>query len=198
MPGQAHVSSIDALEDFRAKLIVYLSKAKRVLDDVRQEIVGTRIWLQTDRQIHWKHELKKRGHRLAQAEQELLSARLSGHPSAIQDRRMAVQRARASVAEAEQSMTRVRSWLRQYDTQVESRLKAVNQLRQVLNQDMRKATAFLETAGKTLAEYASLAPVAAVARDPRGGKGASSPGSSAPGQGGEGAPEASRGEEPAP
>jgi len=158
MPGQAHVASIAALDDFRAKLIVYLSKAQRVLDDVRQEIVGTRIWLQTDRQLHWKLELKKHGHKLSAAELELFSARLSGHPSVIQERRMAVQRARAAVADAEQGLTRVKSWLRQYETQVESRLKAVNQLRQVLAQDMKKAIAFLETAGNTLAEYADLAP----------------------------------------
>jgi hypothetical protein len=158
MPGQAHVASIAALDDFRAKLVVYLSKAGRVLDDVRQEVVSTRIWLQTDRQLYWKLELKKRGHRLSRTEAELLSARLSGHPSVIQERRIAVQRARAAVAEAEQGLTRVKSWLRQYETQVESRLKAVNQLRQVFNQDMKKAAAFLETAGNTLDQYANLAP----------------------------------------
>ena len=47
MPRQAHVASIEALDDFRAKLVVYLAKAGRVLDDVRQEVVGMRIWLQT-------------------------------------------------------------------------------------------------------------------------------------------------------
>ena len=158
MPGQAHVASVAALDEFRAKLIVYLSKAGRVLDDVRQEVVATRIWLQMDRQLHWKLEVKKRGQRLSRAEAELLSARLSGHPSVIQERRMEVQRARAAVAEAEQTLARVKSWLRQYETQVESRLKAVNQLRQVLTQDMKKAAVFLETAGDTLSEYANLPP----------------------------------------
>jgi hypothetical protein len=163
MPGQAHVTSIPALDDFRAKLVVYLSKAGRVLDDVRQEVVGTRIWLQTNRQLHWKSKLKKRRHQLSRAEAELLSARLSGHPSVIQERRMTVQRARAAVAEAEEAVARVKSWLRNYETQVESRLKAVNQLRQVLTQDMKKAVIFLETAGDTLAEYANLASAGASA-----------------------------------
>jgi hypothetical protein len=158
MSGQAHVASISALDDFRAKLIVYLSKAGRVLDDVRQEVVGTRIWLQTDRQLHWKHELKRRNQVLAQAQQELLSARLSGHPSVVQDRRMAVQRARAAVDAAEQRFTRVKTWLRRYDTQVESKLKAVTQLRQILTQDMKKAIAVLDGSGRILAEYADLAP----------------------------------------
>lgn len=178
MSRKAHVASIAALDDFRAKLVVYRSKAGRVLDDVRQEVVSTRIWLQTDRHLHWKHELRKRGNKLAQAEQELLSARFSGHPAAIQERRLAVQRARLSVEEAERALLGVKTWLRRYETEVESHLKGVNQLRHWLTQDLGKGIQFLEAAGKTLTEYAGrstsptapltqgASPAAAIPRSP--------------------------------
>jgi len=156
MNQQAHVTAVAELDAFRASLIVYLDKAGRVLDDVRQEVVGTRLWLQSDRQVHWKHEIRKRTKLLDQAEQELFTARLSDHPAAVQDRRRAVDRARRAVTEAEQRLTGVKTWLRQYETHVDARLKAVTRLRQILTHDMKKAVAFLDQAGDILAEYAEL------------------------------------------
>lgn len=156
MAGQAHVGSIAALDDFRSKLLVYLSKAQRVLDDASQDVVGTRIWLQTERQLFWKRELRRREHVLAQAEQELMSARLSEAQGAIQDRRLGVQRARLALQEAQDKLRGVKNWLGRYDSDVESELKAAQQLRQILSSDMRKAVAFLETASETLSEYAAM------------------------------------------
>jgi hypothetical protein len=112
--------------------------------------------LQTDRQIFWKRELRRREHVLAQAEQELMSARLSGDQGAIQDRRLVVQRARLALSEAQEKLRGVKSWLGRYDSEVESELKTAQQLRQILAGDMRKAVAFLETASETLAEYAAM------------------------------------------
>jgi hypothetical protein len=156
MNRQAHVNAVAELDAFRASLIVYLDKAGRVLDDVQQEVVGTRLWLQSDRQVHWKHEIRKRTKLLNQAEQELFTARLSGHPAAVQDRRRTVERARRAVTEAEQRLTGVKSWLRQYESHVDARLKAVTRLRQTLTHDMQKAVAFLDQAGDILADYAEL------------------------------------------
>jgi chromosome segregation ATPase len=158
MAGQAHVGSIAALDDFRSKLLVYLSKAQRVLDDASHDVVGTRIWLQTDRQLYWKRELRRREHALAQAEQELMSARLSEAQGAIQDRRLMVQRARRALEEAQDKLRGVKGWLGRYDSEVESELKAAQQLRQILSGDMRKAVAFLESAGETLSDYAGMSP----------------------------------------
>src|SRR2546430_12951766 len=54
MPQPAKVTSIEALDDFKANLIVYLEKAGRLLDEISEDVVRTRIWLETDRQLHWK------------------------------------------------------------------------------------------------------------------------------------------------
>ena len=158
MPQAAKVTSIEAIDAFKASLIVYLEKAGCVLDDVSDDVVRTRIWLQTDRQLHWKNQAHQRTRELAQAEQELLTARLSGLEEAIKARRMAVNKARFALREAEERLARVKQWMRQYETQVESRAKIVTQLRHSLGHDMRKAVAFLEGAAATLAAYADMAP----------------------------------------
>ena len=162
MPQTAKVTSIEAIDAYKASLIVYLEKAGCVLDDVTDDVIRTRIWLQTDRQLYWKNQMRQRTRELAQAEQELLTARLSGMPEAIKARQMAVNKARLTLREAEERLARVKRWMRQFETQVESRAKVVMQLRHSLAHDMRKAVAFLEGAAATLAAYADMAPPAPV------------------------------------
>ena len=160
MPPTAKVTSIEAIDAFKASLIVYLEKARCVLDDVSDDVVRTRIWLQSDRQLYWKNQIRQRTRELAQAEQELLTARLSGMPEAIKARQMAVHKARLALGDAEEHLARVKQWLRQFDTQVESRAKVVAQLRHSLAHDMGKAVAFLEGAAASLSAYAEMAPPA--------------------------------------
>jgi hypothetical protein len=158
MPPTAKVTSIEAIDAFKASLIVYLEKAGCVLDDVSDDVLRTRIWLQTDRQLHWKNQTRQRTRELAQSEQELLTVRLSGLPEAIKARQMAVNKARLALRESEERLACVKQWMRQFETQVESRAKVVTQLRHSLAHDMRKAVAFLEGAAATLAAYADMAP----------------------------------------
>ena len=46
MQQQAKVTSVDALENFRASLILFLSKAKPALEEVMHEVVRTRLWIE--------------------------------------------------------------------------------------------------------------------------------------------------------
>src|SRR2546423_7407376 len=144
MPQPAKVTSIAALDAFKASLCVYLEKAGRLLDEVSEDVVRTRAWLETDRLAHWKKQVHLRTRALAQADQELLTARLSGVPEAIQTRRMAVNQAKQTLIEAEEGLARVKQWIRHYETHAQSQSKLITQLRHSLAFDMRKAVAFLE------------------------------------------------------
>jgi hypothetical protein len=104
--------------------------------------------------------MRRRARELAQAEQELLTARLSGMPEAIKARQMVVNKSRLTLREAEERLARVKQWLRQFATQVDARAKVVTQLRNSLVHDMGKAVAFLEGAAASLAGYAEMAPPA--------------------------------------
>jgi hypothetical protein len=175
MELRATVSSLDALDAFRSSLILYLERARHILDDVRHEVVRTRAWLEQDRQPHWKKQIRLRAHVLAQAEQELLTARLSEQAEAIRDRRRTVDRAKANLQEAEAAFDRARQWLRQYDREIDPHSKATQSLRQRLDLDLVKAVALLAETTRVLADYAELAP----GRNP-GSAAEPLPGSSAP------------------
>jgi len=75
MANQVRVTSIDALEALRSALIIFLTKARRSLDDARDDVRRTRTWIQHDQRFHWEGQVRQRQKKLDQAEQELLSAK---------------------------------------------------------------------------------------------------------------------------
>lgn len=170
MSQSAKVTSIDTLDSFRASLIVYLSKATRVLDDVRDDVGRTKVWLHTECLSHWKKEIRLRQRTLDQANAELMTERLADNREAIQTRKMAVRKAKARVEEAEAKLARVKYWIRNYETKVEAKSKVVHQMQHYLDYDMKKAVAYLEGAAKSLAEYADLKPASKTVSAPAAGK----------------------------
>ena len=77
MPQKAHVTSVDAIETFRATLINYVSKARPTLEEVSADVLRAKLWLQNDQRIHWEGQVRRRAKDLEEAQQALFSARLS-------------------------------------------------------------------------------------------------------------------------
>ena len=161
MPERARVTSLEALEDFRAKLILYREKAGRVLDEVSDEVIRTRVWLESDRQTHWQNDIRRLTRELEQRQQELFSAELSGLLEASATQRGAVQKARRAILGAEEKLKLVRQWQRQFDHRVEPPARQVEKLRHNLSHDLGLAVAWLNEMTKTLGAYLELSPATA-------------------------------------
>jgi len=158
MPERAKVTSLEAVEDFRARLIVFREKAGRVLDEMSDQVTRTRLWLETDRPAHWQGHIRRLTRQLEQAQQELFSARLSGLHDASINQQVAVQKLRRSIQDAERKAKTVKQWQRQFDSRVESPAKQVEKLRHFLGHDVNKALAYLNEVIKTIAAYSELHP----------------------------------------
>jgi len=156
MPERAKVTSLEAIEDFRAKLIIYRDKASRVLDEVSDAVTRTRLWLQDDRLTHWQHEIRRLTHVLEQRQQELFSAQLSGLLEASPVEQAAVQKARRALQEAEERLHVVRQWNRQYDHRVEPLARSAEKLRHTLSHDLGLAVVRLNEISRTLSAYAEV------------------------------------------
>jgi chromosome segregation ATPase len=157
MANQAIVTSTEALESFRASLIVFLAKARRSVDDASDEVRRTRQWLQQDQRAHWEGEFRRRTKQLEQARQELMSVRLASHQeSALMARQVAVAKAQRDLAEAEGKLRKLKSWNQNFDTSADPIIKRMEKLRQALN-DLPKAIAYLVSVQKTLEAYAESA-----------------------------------------
>ncbi len=155
---RAQVTSVEALESFRASLILYLSQARPAVEEVVDDVHRTRIWLQSDRISHWEHEVRRRRAALEQARQELLSARLSAlrQPSTAQ--LWAVTRAQHALEEAEQKLSLVRKWNRDFENLTNPLTKQLSQLQTFLTADLRHAIAYLAQVVDTLKVYTEAAP----------------------------------------
>jgi len=177
MTGQAKVRSIEALDSFRNSLVLYLTRSRAVLEDAAQEIVRARIWLQTDRQVHWKRQIRLCAAAASQAEQELVTARLSGDTGVVLERRKALAKARDALQHAEEGLARVRRWLQRFPTDVEARGALPHRLQHVLANDGSRAVSFLEAAAALLTDYAGRGTGSAAAAEPGLAGGASVPAS---------------------
>jgi hypothetical protein len=172
MPDRAHVTSVEALESFRANLIVYLSKARPTLDEVSSDVQRIQGWLENEQRTHWENELRRRSRALEEAQQALFSAKLSSLRDASALEQMAVQRTKRALDEADAKLRVLKQWNRVFGNRVDPLVKQMEKLHTVLSNDMVQAVAFLTQAIQTLDAYAEVAPPPAASPAPAGGKGA--------------------------
>jgi hypothetical protein len=155
MAEQARVTDIAALEAFHTSLILYLDKAKRVLDEIADDVSRTRLWIENDRRMYWQNQVKQRRFQLEQKQAELFSAKLSGLRDVTPMEHAAVREAKRAVEEAEAKGMLTRQWGRDYDNRVVVPAKELEKFRSILELDMGRALAFLAQAIKTLDAYAT-------------------------------------------
>lgn len=156
MALRANITSIEAIEAFRATLIVYLSKAKPALEEVSAEIVRTRVWLETNQRAHWEGQFKRRARELEEARAALFSAKLSNLREATSAEQLAVTRAKRSLDEAEAKLRTIRKWEREYENLVEPMSRKLEKMQVILMDDLVKATVYLAQTVGTLDSYSRM------------------------------------------
>lgn len=160
MPEKAHVTSVDALEGFRASLVIYVTKARPTVEEVSAEVLRTKVWLENDQRVHWEGQVRRRAKVLEQAQAALSSSRMSSFREASTVELMAVQRAKRALEEAEAKLKLLKYWNREFDSRSGPLVKALEKLHTILANDMLKANAYLAQAVSTLAAYAEMPPPA--------------------------------------
>ena len=158
MSDKAQITSVEALESFRARLIVFLGQARPVLEEVGNEMSRTRLWLQHDHRLFWQTELRRRERRLEEAKQELFTATLAslqtGNAPLL---KMTLQRAQQAVHEAEAKLKILKRWDTELDHRAAPLMKQTEQLQGFLVTDMSRAVAYLDQALKALDAYRNVA-----------------------------------------
>jgi flagellar biosynthesis chaperone FliJ len=164
MPDRAQVTSLEAIEAFRARLITYREKAGRVLDEVSDEVTRARLRLQTDYRMNCEGQIRRCHKEVEMRQQELFSAQLSGLREASYAQQHAVNRAKQKLREAEEKLQKIKIWHRQFDQRVEPPTRQVDKLRHTLVNDLAQGIAHLAAITKTLDDYAGLTPSSPAAK----------------------------------
>jgi hypothetical protein len=154
MAERARVTSVEALESFRASLIVYLSKARPTLEEAGQEVLRMRQWLENDRRPYWENELRRRQRKLQEAEQALFSAKLSQLQEESAAQLQAVRRAKAAVEQAGSKRDKVRQWTREFENRSDPLTRQIGLMQGFLASELNRAVAHLTQVIDTLEAYA--------------------------------------------
>ena len=155
MPENAHLTSLDALDSFRSRMIQYLEKATTVLDEVNSEVRGTAAWLEDRQKPYWEQQVRLRARALEEAQHEAFGARLSQFRQSNDAQQMAIHRAKRALREAEEKLRRVKLWCRRYQSDVEPLGREVEKLRTALMTDLKKGASHMERLLRTLDGYAA-------------------------------------------
>jgi hypothetical protein len=157
MADRAQVTSVEAVESFRADLIVFQSKIRAVLEEACDEVLRAKVWVQTDRRRYWKAEARRRSGTLEKARADLSSARLSQFNESTTLPMMLVQRAERADQAARAKMAVLKKWDRELENRTDPLLKQVTQLQWFIAKDMAQAVAYLAKMERTLEAYADVA-----------------------------------------
>ncbi len=158
MSDQVKISSIDALEAFRADLIQYISKARVALEDMEGDVRRTQTWLDTDRVQHWGGQIKHWMKMLHQAEQELYSANLTNPQASNAFQKMSVLKAKRKLEEAEGKMRLVKHWRQTFENRATPLLRQLDPMFHLVGQQLPKGVFSLGEAIKALQAYAEKSP----------------------------------------
>jgi hypothetical protein len=162
----AKVRSVESLEYFRSSLINFLTKSRQALNHADDGVKRGRYWVEQEQHNHWIQEGKKRSRKLAQAQQELLTAKLSKWQDSVMLQEKVVRRCKLELEEAEEKFKMTKKWAREYDRTFDPALKGLTQLRDFLEHDLVKGIASLDQSLKTLAAYLERERPAATAPAP--------------------------------
>jgi archaellum component FlaC len=156
MATHARLTSVDALEAFRASLIIFINKANSSLDQASDEVRRTRSWIQHDKRTYWENEVRRRTREFQQAEQELMSARMSKALDNLSTQQAAVHKAKRALEDAQDKMRKVKRWIRDYDGEVEPLSKGLNSLRGFLDHELPQALAYLSEVQRIMESYTEV------------------------------------------
>ncbi len=154
MAESANVTSVEVLDRFRSRMIVYQDKATITMDEVSDTIKRVRLWLQHDQPAFWKGQIRRIEKQLEEAEAALFSSRLSASREPSAHEQMQVQKLRRKLREAEDKLRVVKQWSRNFDSRVEPLAKKLEGVNYLLATDVPKGIAFLAQAAKALHAYA--------------------------------------------
>jgi hypothetical protein len=156
MAETANITSFDAVEAFHSGLIVYLGKARPLLEEISGEIIRMRQWLEEDQLRYWEQQFRIRSRKLEEARAELFNATLSKLSTTTALSQMAVQRADRAVRESEAKLKMVRKWSRELENRTGPLIKQIEQFQTYLATDMAQAVAYLNRVMEALEAYASI------------------------------------------
>jgi len=156
MATRSNVTSVEAIESFRASLILYQAKARATLEEIAAEITRTRNWIAGTQRAQWDGVAKRRRRELEEAQAALFGSKMSTIRKVTAAEQMAVTKAKRAVEEAENKLRVIKRWDQDFDNQTGPPTRQIEKLQAVLSDDLSRAIILLTQTVATLNAYAGM------------------------------------------
>jgi hypothetical protein len=153
--SSAQVHAVPRFADFKAALVTFAERGKDALSANSMEIRRARDWLDSQASF-WKVEIRRSEEAVAHARNELARKRMmriGDRPPDTTDQEIALRKAQARLAHAEEKADNTRTWTRQLPDAVEEYDGQARPFQDVLEHDLARMVAFIEQKMAALEEY---------------------------------------------
>ncbi len=156
----ANVRDIQALRDFRAKLIGFAGEVAAVLQSMQSDGLKTREWIEQDCPLYWNRQMQRAFDLVASTRASYQACQMrtvGGQRSSCIEEKVAYDRARRRLEHCQQQLQTVKRWSMKLQHDSDEFQGRMNGLRRLLETDIPKALAFLERSTALLESYAEIA-----------------------------------------
>ena len=157
MAGEANVTEIAALDEFRRALIRFREEVSVAASEADSEVKSTFIRLERDRMLHWRRAVPRLDEELTSAKSALYRKGMqtmgTGQQSSNIDEKKAVARARAKADDARERLELTRRWLSTLERDVSLFKSAMSPVSTMTDRDMPSAILRLRNMALALEAY---------------------------------------------
>jgi hypothetical protein len=169
MAQAAYVTSLEALEAFKATLCKFGTDAGNAVCGVQLQIRRAFEWLE-EQQDYWEREVRRREELVGRAKGELIQrqhVRSDGGRYGTTEQELALKKALEHLREAQEKVANCKHWAQALPRETVECEGPIRQLAGMLESDLKHALALLDSKIKSLEDYlAVVAPSGLEAADP--------------------------------
>src|SRR5947208_2258137 len=160
MSGYARIDNVDALKEFRTRLIKFAEQALTALADAEGEMQRVMMQLETEYPTHWGGQVRKRHEAVEKAKDAVRQKKLFKSPtgstqSAVEEEK-ALRMAQKRLEEAEEKLKNVRRYTPRLQKEISIYKGGVQRLSTTVSADIPVAISRLDRMTAALEAYAAL------------------------------------------
>jgi hypothetical protein len=160
MGEAARVDSVDVLKEFKIALWKFQEAATVALGDAESEMHRVLLWLETEQDSHWQHQIRKREELVGRCKEAVRMKKIfkdaTGRQQSAIEEEKALKIAMRNLEEAQRKLAMVRKWARQLPKEIEMYKGGVQRFATTVQSDIPVAAGHLDKLAQKLDAYISL------------------------------------------
>jgi hypothetical protein len=160
MSGYARIDNVDALREFRTRLVKFQEIVQVALADAEGEMQRVLVWLETEANTYWSGQIRKRHEAVEKAKDAVRQKKLFKSPtgstqSAVEEEKM-LRMAQKKLEEAEEKLKNVRRYTPRLQKEISIYKGGVQRLSTTVSSDIPMALGRLDRMVAAVEAYAAL------------------------------------------